>query len=53
MKKNYIAPVAKTVMVKTQALLGTNSTGMLRGEASADAKGLSRENRGSSWDDEE
>ena len=53
MKKNYIAPVTMTVDVKTEALLGSNSTGYLRNaEASSTSVGLSREG-GSSWDDED
>jgi len=53
MKKNYIAPVTMTVDVKTEALLGSNSTEYLRStEASSSSVGLSRDG-GSSWDDED
>jgi len=53
MKKNYIAPQTKTVKVMNTVALLTNSTNYLRGEASSETVGLSREGRDNSWDDEE
>lgn len=52
MKKNYIAPVSDIVKVKIESHLCGNSVEHLRGEASSETVGMSREG-GSSWEDEE
>lgn len=52
--KKYIAPTSNVVMLRTATQILINSTEYLRGEASSETVGMSREQRSSSsWDDED